>query len=64
VDAIVAGYYHTCAAVNGGVQCWGLDLLGELGDKNNSPIACSPPVGPARCSLVPVPVFGLTSGVP
>jgi len=48
---IAAGYSHTCALVNGGVQCWGDNSLGELG--NNS----------TADSLVPVPVTGLAGDV-
>ncbi len=51
VQAIGAGYYHACALVNGGVQCWGDNDEGELG--NDSTLQ----------SPVPVPVQGLGSGV-
>lgn len=32
VTAIATGRAHTCAVVNGGVQCWGWNNLGQLGD--------------------------------
>ena len=51
VTAIAAGWEYTCALVNGGVQCWGDDDYGELG--NNS----------FTQSNVPVQVSNLTSGV-
>lgn len=41
------GFGHTCAVVNGGLWCWGLNAYGELG--NNS----------ITDSSVPVPVTGL-----
>jgi alpha-tubulin suppressor-like RCC1 family protein len=50
VTAIAAGDLHTCAVVNGGVQCWGDNTNGDLG--NNS----------TTQSNVPVTVFGLASG--
>ncbi len=51
VTAIVGGLGHTCALVNGGVQCWGSNSYGQLG--NNT----------TNNSNVPVPVPALTSGV-
>jgi alpha-tubulin suppressor-like RCC1 family protein len=51
ITGIASGYYHTCAIVNGGVQCWGNNEYGQLGD--NSVIS----------TRVPVHVYGLTSGV-
>ena len=57
VTAITAGADHTCAIVHGGVQCWGYNQYGQLGNHRQ----CS---GLSTCtSLVPAPVTGLTSGV-
>ncbi len=48
--ASIPGGGHTCALVNGGIQCWGDNTEGKLG--NNS----------TAISLVPVQVQGITSG--
>jgi alpha-tubulin suppressor-like RCC1 family protein len=42
VTAIATGAAHACASVNGGVQCWGNNLLGALG--NNTTTDSTTPV--------------------
>jgi len=51
VTALSAGFEHTCVLVNGGIQCWGINSYGELGD------------GTVTNRSVPVQVLGLTAGV-
>jgi alpha-tubulin suppressor-like RCC1 family protein len=45
VQAILAAGSHTCAVVNGGVQCWGLNAGGQLGNGSTAdspvPVAVS-----------------------
>lgn len=51
LTAISAGLHHTCAIVNGGVQCWGDNGSGQLGD------------GTTTNSLTPVVAIPAGSGV-
>ena len=51
VVTVAAGHSHTCAVVDGGVQCWGYNFYGQLGN------------GTAANSSVPVQAIAAGSGV-
>lgn len=54
ISAVAGGEFHTCAlTTGGGVQCWGYNVEGQLGDNYAS----------GWQSLIPVQVSGLSSGV-
>jgi alpha-tubulin suppressor-like RCC1 family protein len=58
--AVAGGGYHTCLLTGtGGVECWGNNFYGELGDGQSC--GGGPPL-PPDCPA-PVSVSGLTSGV-
>jgi hypothetical protein len=55
--SISAGAEHTCALVDDAAMCWGANASGKLGATSSD--AC----GDFACSLTPIEVTGLTSGV-
>ena len=75
VTAIAAGYLYSCAVANGVAYCWGNDAHGQLGAGQEPSLMggqpgmayCPGPGGGAgmqqTCSLFPLQVQGLSSGV-
>ena len=63
IVAISSSGTNTCALTSvGGVECWGDNDWGQLGNGNNGAVRnCNP--YEVACSAVPVQVAGLTSGV-
>ncbi len=64
VVAVTAGDSYTCALTSAdGVECWGYNFDGELGDGTSTgPDSCGFGISIA-CSLTPVGVTGLSGGV-
>jgi alpha-tubulin suppressor-like RCC1 family protein len=55
--AVSTGYSHSCALLqSGGVDCWGINSSGELGDGTTTGPDCA-----GSCSSTPVAVSGLTN---
>ena len=52
VRSVVAGGTHTCALLAGGVKCWGMGYVGQLGYGN--PLGIGNTNTPASVGLVPV----------
>jgi hypothetical protein len=59
VQAIAAGGVHTCALVNGGVQCWGDNSVGQLGTGVTS---TTPSRGPVAVPTLTSGVQAITAG--
>ena len=60
-----AGGYHTCAVTStGGVKCWGDNGNGQLGNGSSSgPQTCNDGTNSVACSMTPVDVSTLSSGI-
>jgi alpha-tubulin suppressor-like RCC1 family protein len=65
VNRVSAGVGTTCALTGaGGVECWGWNFYGSLGmGALNGPQNCYTASNPVGCSIAPVAVRGLGSGV-
>lgn len=52
VTGVVAGAYHTCAIVGGGVFCWGNNEFGQLGDGSTQNHARPTPVSSLNSTVI------------
>jgi alpha-tubulin suppressor-like RCC1 family protein len=61
VEKVSAGHENTCALLDtGGVECWGNNATGQLGNGNaTGPEDCAGVFGPEPCATTPVTVLGL-----
>ncbi len=62
---VAAGNGHVCALLNGGgVDCWGDNVYGELGDGVTvGPQTCGSGASTFSCSTTPVPVVGISEAI-